>query len=85
MCTRRLEESRKEMKFKFVFEIVLKTDCTTLFGSPFQRLDPATEKARSLACFFSTRNLKCNGQIRTETVFGFVDTRLKRAMKTLVS
>ena len=27
--------------------------------------------------FFGTRDLKCDGQIRAETVFSFVNTRLK--------
>ena len=77
MCSRRLEESRKKMRFKFVFEPVYMIDSTDTARQPIPKMRPSHRKGTTARLFFGTRDLKCNGQIRTETVFSFVDTRLK--------
>ena len=48
---------------------------------PIPKMRPSHRKGTIAHLFFGTRDLKCNGQIRTETVFSSVDTRLKN-MKT---
>ena len=53
MCSRRLEESRKKMRFNFFLNLSIWSTIRTLLGSPFQRWGPATEKARSPACFLA--------------------------------
>ena len=77
MCSRRLEESRKKMRFKFVFEPVHMIDSTDTARQPIPKMRSSHRKGTIARLFFDTRDLKCNGQIRTETVFSFVDTRLK--------
>ena len=77
MCSRCLEESRKKMRFKFVFEPVHMIDSTDTARQPIPKMRPSHRKGTIARLFFGTRDLKCNGQIRTETVFSFVDTRLK--------
>ena len=77
MCSRRLEESRKKMRFKFVFEPVHMIDSTDTARQPIPKMRPSHRKGTIARLFFGARDLKCNGQIRTETVFSFVDTRLK--------
>ena len=77
MCSRRLEESRKKMRFKFVFEPVHMIDSTDTARQTIPKMRPSHRKGTIARLFFGTRDLKCNGQIRTETVFSFVDTRLK--------
>ena len=71
MCTRRLEESRKKVRFKFVFQSVLLP--------LFHRWGPAAEKAQS-PTFIGTRDLKCSGQIWVETVFSLheMDNELEK-------
>ena len=77
MCSRRLEESRKKMRFKFVFEPVHMIDSTDTARQPIPKMRPSHRKGMIARLFFGTRDLKCNGQIWTETVISFVDTRLK--------
>ena len=77
MCSRRLEESRKKMRFKFVFEPVHMIDNTDTARQLIPKMRPSHRKGTIARLFFGMRDLKCNGQIRTETVFSFVDTRLK--------
>ena len=77
MCSRRLEESRKKMRFKVVFEPVHMINSTDTARQPIPKMRPSHRKGTIARLFFGTRDLKCNGQIRTETVFSFVDTRLK--------
>ena len=77
MCSRRLEESRKKMRFKFVFEPVHMIDSTDTARQLIPKMKPSHRKGTIARLFFGTRDLKCNGQIQTETVFSFVDTRLR--------
>ena len=74
MCSRRFEESRKKMRFKFVFEPVHMIDSTDTARQPIPKMRPSHRKGTIACLFFGTRDLKCNGQIRMETVFSFVDT-----------
>ena len=76
MCSRRLEESRKKMRFKVVFEPVHMIDSTDTARQPIPKMRPSHRKGTIARLFFGTRDLKCNGQIRTETVFSFVDTNV---------
>ena len=77
MYSRRLGESRKKMRFKFVFEPVLMIDSTDTARQPIPKMRPSYRKGTIAHLFFGARDLKCNGQIRKETVFSFVDTKLK--------
>ena len=61
MCTRRFEESRKKMRFKFVFEIVHVIDSADSARQPIPNfMGPATEKARSPASGVKISN-NCQG------------------------
>ena len=71
MCSRCVEESRKRWDLSLFLNLSIWSTVRTLLGTPFQRWGPATEKARSPDCFFGMRDLKCNGQIRTDTIFSF--------------
>ena len=54
MCSRRLEESReKRWDLSLFLNLSIWSTIRTLLGSPFQRWGPATEKARSPACFLA--------------------------------
>ena len=44
---------------------------------PIPKVRHSHRKGTIAHLFFGTKDLKCNGQIRTETVFSSVDTRLK--------
>ena len=79
VCSRRLEESRKKVRFKFAFEPIHMIDCTDTAWQrqPIPKMRPSHRKGTIARMFFGTRDLKCNGQIGTKTVISFVDTRLK--------
>ena len=79
MCTRRWDELRKDIRFEFVFKPVLVIDCTDTALQSIPKMRPNHRKGRiaSAHVFFGMRDLKSNGQIRTETIFSFVDTRMK--------
>ena len=62
MCSRRLEESRKKMRFKFVFEPVHMIDSTDTARQPIPKMRPSHRKGTIARLFFGTRDLKCNGQ-----------------------
>ena len=66
MCSKRLEESRKKMRFKFVFEPVHMIDSMDTARQPIPKMRPSHRKGTIARLFFGTRDLKCNGQIRTE-------------------
>ena len=68
---------KKKMRFKFVFEPVHMINCTDTGQQSIPKMTPSHRKGTIARLFFGTRDLKCNGQIRREAVFSFVDTRLK--------
>ena len=59
--------------FKFVFEPVHMIHCMDSDWQPIPKMRPSDRKGTIARLFFGTRDLKCNGQIRTETVFSFVE------------
>ena len=67
MCSRRLEESRKKRwDLSLFLNLSIWSTVRTLLGSPFQRWGPATEKARSPACFLArgTSNVMAKSERR---------------------
>ena len=67
MCSRRWEESRKKIRFQLVSEPVHMIDCTDTAWQHIPKMRPSHKKGTIARMFFGTRDLKCNGQIRTET------------------
>ena len=61
MCTRHLEESRKKMRFKFIFEPVHMIDCTDTGRKSIPYMRPSHRKGKIASMFFDTRDFKCNG------------------------
>ena len=61
MCSRCLEESRKKMRFKFVFELVHMIDSTDTARQPIPKMRPSHRKGMIARLFFGARDLKCNG------------------------
>ena len=74
MCTRRWEESRKKPVHNYD-----RPPARQLIP----KMKPGHIKGTIARMFFGSRDLKCNGHIRTETVFSFVDTKLILIMKTI--
>ena len=66
MCSKRWEESRKRWDLSLFLILSIWSTVRTLLGSPLQRWGPATDKARSPACFFGrgTSNVMAKSERR---------------------
>ena len=58
MCSRRLEESRKKMRFKFVFEPVHMIDSTDTARQPIPKMRPSHRKGTEICSPTRDTNFK---------------------------
>ena len=73
MCSRRLEELRKKMRFKFVFEPVHMIDSTDTARQPIPKMRPSHRKGTiAPLVFWHEGPQMLMAKFRTETVFSFV-------------
>ena len=70
MCSRRLEESRKKMRFKFVFEPVHMIDNTDTARQPIPKMRPSHRKGtNTLFHFCQLWAIKSDHNMETKLAF----------------